>query len=594
MSITTQPIYFKSGCESLFGWLHLPPQHLRLDRGIVVCKPFGYEAICAHGSIRAFADACASAGATVLRFDYTGTGDSSGGDSEADELSQWCTDIRAAMAALRQTCHISRIGLLGMRLGASLAAMVAADDPFVEDIIAVAPVVSGRRYLRELRAFQATSYSAAAQSDHAVESPDGMEVTGFRLSKASVDRLAKIDLLGMDKRAIPNALILDRGDLPSAKPWADALIRLGTDAHYYTLPGLVEMIATPHAAQVPSEMIDAVAKYLARNKQSYELATQNAPPVADERTASMHLITAEGSLLVERALFVDDGGTLFAIATQLQHPAAPNRNSQSRGVVMLNGGATSHIGPNRMYVELARRWAAHGYFVLRLDLAGIGDSATRPGHSGNEVYPPGALDDVSAAISFLRREYGVQQVTLTGLCAGAYHALRSAVSGLHVNTVLLVNPLTFYWKQGSKLSDLQIANVVGNAGVYAERVLSGKSWRKLLRGRVNLWRVLMVLLRRGLLTAGSSARDLGRRLHIRLPQDLGWELQSLASRGVRVVFLFARGDVGEDLLRMQGGSAVKTIGDRCRVHVIDGADHIFSQGPARKKLLQLLTSELTR
>jgi hypothetical protein len=45
---------------------------------------------------------------------------------------------------------------------------------------------------------------------------------------------------------------------------------------------------------------------------------------------------------------------------------------------------------------------------------------------------------------------------------------------------------------------------------------------------------------------------------------------------------------------MQGGSAVKTIGDRCRVHVIDGADHIFSQGAARKELLQLLTNELPR
>ena len=67
-----------------------------------------------------------------------------------------------------------------------------------------------------------------------------------------------------------------------------------------------------------------------------------------------------------------------------------------------------------------------------------------------------------------------------------------------------------------------------------------------------------------------------------------------ASRGVRVVFLFARGEIGENLLRMQGGSAVKSIGDRCRVHVIDGADHIFSQGPARHKLLQLLTSELPR
>jgi dienelactone hydrolase len=603
MSITTQPIYFKSGRETLFGWLHLPPENSRSARGIVICKPFGYEAICAHGSIRAFADACASAGAAVLRFDYSGTGDSSGGDSDADEIGQWCDDIRAAVKALRQTCNVGRVGLLGLRLGALLAALVAAEDSCVEDIIAVAPVVNGRRYLRELRAFQATSssaaqsppedISAATHGDQANHLKGCIEVTGFRLSKASVDRLARTDLLVMGTRAVSSALILDRSDLPGAKSWADALLGAGTDTRYRALPGLLEMIATPHAAQVPQEMIGAVAEYLIRSGRINEPLVQSAPSAAHERAASMRLTTADGSRLIERALFVDEERTLFAIATQLAHPAASS-SLGGHGVVMLNGGATSHIGPNRMYVELARRWAARGYFVLRLDLAGLGDSATRRGQNGNEVYPPGALDDVSAAIKFLRREFAVQHVTLTGLCAGAYHALRSAVSGLDINTVLLVNPLTFYWKQGSKLSDLQVAEVVRNPGIYAERLLSLRSWHKLLRGRVNLWRVFMVLLHRALMTVRRSVRDFGRLLNIRLPRDLGWELQSLASRGVRIVFLFARSDVGEDLLRVQGGSAVRSIGDRCRVHVIDGADHVFSQSAARRKLLQLLTSELPR
>jgi dienelactone hydrolase len=603
MRITTQPIYFKSGRETLFGWLHLPPESSRSARGIVICKPFGYEAICAHGSIRAFADACASAGAAVLRFDYSGTGDSSGSDSDADEIGQWCDDIRAAVKALRHACNVGRVGLLGMRLGALLAALVAAEDSYVEDIIAVAPVVNGRRYLRELRAFQATS-SSAAQSppedtsaamhgDQAIHLEDCIEVTGFRLSKASIDRLATTDLLFLRKRAVSSALILDRSDLPGAKLWADALLEAGTDTRYRALPGLLEMIATPHAAQVPQEMIGAVAEYLTRSGQINEPLAQSSPSAAHERAASMQLTTADGSRLIERALFVDEERTLFAIATQPENPA-DSSSLKRHGVVMLNGGATSHIGPNRMYVELARRWAARGYFVLRLDLAGLGDSATRRGQNGNEVYPSGALDDVSAAIKFLRLEFPVQHVTLTGLCAGAYHALRSAVSGLDVNTVLLVNPLTFYWKQGSKLSDLQVAEVVRNPGIYAERLLYLKSWRKLLRGRVNLWRVFMVFLHRALLTAGSSVRDLSRLLNIRLPRDLGWELQSLAARGVRIVFLFARGDVGEDLLRVQGGSAVRSIGDRCRVHVIDGADHVFSQSAARRKLLQLLTSELPR
>jgi dienelactone hydrolase len=585
-------MYFKSGRQSLFGWLHQPEPSRRSDLGIVVCKPFGYEAICAHGSIRAFADACAGAGATVLRFDYTGTGDSSGSDTDANALDQWCDDIRAAMHALRRT-GINRFGLLGIRFGALLAGVVAGGDPSVQHLIAVAPVVSGRRYLRELRAFQATASVESSASTADAGDPQGeLEVTGFHLSKASVDRLGQIDLTRL-QLTIPNALILDREDLPGAKAWADDLIARGTHVQYQALPGFLEMVATPHAAQVPRLMLNSAVEYLSAGPRQPSPPHHHAAP-AEEHAATMQLMTADGARLLERALFVDEAHTLFAITTEIDPslPRAPK--AHPHGVVMLNGGATSHIGPNRMYVELARRWAVRGYFVLRLDLAGLGDSATRPGQSGNEVYPPGALDDVSAAINFLRREFGVEHVTLAGLCAGAYHALRSAISGLHVNTVLLVNPLTFYWKQGSKLSDVQDAEVLAIPGIYAEKVLSIKSWRKVISGRINLWRVLMIFLRRAMMTAGSTARDLSRLLKIKMPQDLGWELQSLAERGVRVVFLFARGDVGRDLLRMQGGSAVKSIGDRCRVHVIDGADHIFSQGAARNELLKLLTSELPR
>ncbi|HTD74404.1 MAG TPA: alpha/beta fold hydrolase [Steroidobacteraceae bacterium] len=587
MSLATRPFYFKSGRQSLFGWLHQPEEGRRSDLGIVICKPFGYEAMCAHRSIRAFADACASAGATVLRFDYTGTGDSSGSDTDTNAVNQWCDDIRTAMDALRLT-GVTRFGLLGIRFGALLASVVAGGDPSVEHLIAVAPVVSGRRHLRELRTFQAT----ASAEEPADESNGAMEVAGFHLSKASVERLAQLDLLGLPA-TIRSALILDREDLPGARAWADALLERGTPVQYRALPGFLEMVATPHAAQIPLSMVSATVEYLSTAARS-PVPRKHIATAADDGATSMRLMTADGARLVERAMFVDEARTLFAITTELENSPPRPRAPHAHGVVMLNGGATSHIGPNRMYVELARRWAASGYVVLRLDLAGLGDSATRPGQNGNEVYPPGALDDVSAAINFLRREFGVEQVTLAGLCAGAYHALRSAISGLHVNTVLLVNPLTFYWRQGSKLSDLQEAEVVANPGIYAEKIFSFESWRKVMSGRVNLWRVFMVFLRRAMMTAVSTVRDLSRLLRIKLPRDLGWELQSLASRGVRIVFLFARGDVGQDLLRMQGGSAVKSIGDRCRVHVIEGADHIFSQGAARKKLLQLLTNELPR
>ena len=35
----------------------------------MLCKPFGYEAICAHRGLRAFANSAAALGVPTLRFD---------------------------------------------------------------------------------------------------------------------------------------------------------------------------------------------------------------------------------------------------------------------------------------------------------------------------------------------------------------------------------------------------------------------------------------------------------------------------------------------------------------------------------------------
>jgi alpha-beta hydrolase superfamily lysophospholipase len=589
------PLYFPSGDQTLFGWLHPARGAATSDAGVVICSPFGYETVCAHRSLRAFADICAASGMPALRFDYSGTGDSSGSVGEADQIAGWCDDIRAAIKVLERTCGVRRICLVGVRLGALLAGLVAAQGA-IDAVIAVAPVTNGRRYLRELRALRADTSAGtagAAPADEAgpVTAEVGLDVTGFRLSQVSVESLERIDLSKLSAGPRTAVLILDRDDLPGAKPWAAALETEGVEVRYEALPGFTDMVSTPHAAVVPAAMTGAMAQWLEHYRRRAEPAEPKPTRISPQAPAHMRIKDESGVDLIERAMFIDGERTLFAIVTEPAERAVGG-DTHGCGVVMLNGGATNHIGPNRMYVELSRCWAARGYVVLRLDLAGLGDSATRPGEDNNQVYPPGALYDVGVAIEFLRRRRGVRNVTLAGLCAGAYHALRSAISGLPVSTVLLVNPLTFYWKQGSTLNDLQISEVVRNPGVYAENSFSLQHWSKLLRSRVKLWRVAMVFLRRGWLTVDSALRDLCRKLRIRIPDDLGWDLQSVAARGIRIVFFFARGEAGSELLKVQGGSVLKRLGDRCHVHTIDGADHIFTQRAARMRLLQLLSSEL--
>jgi alpha-beta hydrolase superfamily lysophospholipase len=121
VTIRRQALYFESGAERLFGWLHLPEQS-GAQMGIVMCKPFGYEAVCMHRSWREFADEFAALGFPVIRFDYAGTGDSSGEDPGADRMDQWTDDVLAALATLRRQTGVREICLFGMRLGVLLAA----------------------------------------------------------------------------------------------------------------------------------------------------------------------------------------------------------------------------------------------------------------------------------------------------------------------------------------------------------------------------------------------------------------------------------------------------------------------------------------
>ncbi len=113
-----------------------------------------------------------------------------------------------------------------------------------------------------------------------------------------------------------------------------------------------------------------------------------------------------------------------------------------------------------------------------------------------------------------------------------------------------------------------------------------------MAGEIDITRLLQLYFRRPLLALESLLRDLARNLRFRLPHDVGWEMLEVAERGVRLVYAFARDEVGIELLRIQAGSAVRRLGDRCRVHIIDGADHIFSQGASRLALEKVLSAEL--
>jgi alpha-beta hydrolase superfamily lysophospholipase len=594
-----EALYFGSSDHNLFGWLHRPSA-APTGVGLVICKPFGYEAICSHRSIRAFAEAAAAIGVPTLRFDYLGTGDSADIDPLADQMEAWLQNVLAAVAELQRRTGVERVCLMGFRLGALLAGLAAQQCKAVNALILVGPVISGRRYLRELRttvlAAALGSEAAEAPNDIAVEassaSTGSMEVGGFSLSAASLAALSLLDLAGEGAPPVRDMLVIDGSSLPVSRGWVETLSALGVRAKYLALPGLIEMVMTaPQFATIPQQMIAAMRDWLGNlvAAQSIGLARQHIEPPASASPAILKLpdIGPEKHALVERPVFFTSEALLFGIVTEPRQGEV-----RRRAVILLNAGADYHIGASGMYVGLARRWARRGYVVLRMDLAGLGDSGTRLGRPDNEIFPPAALDDVRAAIEFLRSRYGVNDITLGGVCSGAYHALRAGVAALPVNRLLMVNPENFFWKEGMSVNDMQMAELVRKPGVYRERMFTVAAWRRLSTGRVNVRYIARIYLNRVLLAVESTLRNAARYLRIRVPGDLGWDLEQIGRRGVSVVFVFARGEPGIDLLALLGGLSVKRLGDRCRVHIIDSADHVFSKSGPRAVLEKILSDEL--
>jgi alpha-beta hydrolase superfamily lysophospholipase len=584
-----EPLYFPAGHHELFGWLHSPPDGGRARAaGVVLCKPFGYEALCAHRSVRVFAERIAALGLPALRFDYRGTGDAADVDPQSDQIELWTEDIVTAVEELRQRAAVEKVYLLGFRLGALLAWRAAARCR-VDGLALLAPVVSGHRYLRELRTARLAALSSAAEADRVPATDGALEASGYRLTAASITTLSDIDLVSLPG-SVQRVLLIDRSDLPAATAWSEALARRGVQCEYRTLPGTVEMLMrAPQFSKVPQAMLETTTEWLARVS-----ATRAAPEVAAARTvhgAGAGTLQVPGEAdeeaLTERPVLFGSEGRLFGIV------AEPRRDeARRRAVILLNAAADNHSGASRMSVTFARSWARRGYVVLRMDLAGIGDSATRPGRPDDEVFPPAALDDIRDAVQLVRTRYGSQDVTLAGLCSGAYHTLRAAVAGLPVNRLLMVNPQNFFWKEGMSLEGLQLAEVVRNPAVYRERLVSADAWKRLFTGEVNVWRIVRIYCHRPLLTLEAALRDAARALRIRLPRDLGSELEELGARGLRMVFVFSRDDPGIDLLKIQGGSSIRRLGERCRRHIIGGGDHTFTHAASRGALQRILSEEL--
>jgi pimeloyl-ACP methyl ester carboxylesterase len=135
------PLYLGTQERRLFAVYEPAAVKDRRARAAVLCYPWGAEYVYAHRTMRQLAVKLSAGGFHTLRFDYFGTGDSGGEDSEANPAAAEA-DVESAIEGLRDIVGAARVTLIGLRLGATLAARTAMRrKEYVEALVLWDPIL---------------------------------------------------------------------------------------------------------------------------------------------------------------------------------------------------------------------------------------------------------------------------------------------------------------------------------------------------------------------------------------------------------------------------------------------------------------------
>ncbi len=221
------PFFFGSSETKLYGVYHPPRAASPRDSGVVLCAPFGQEYMRSHRAFRQLATMLTKDGHHVMRFDYFGTGDSYGEGVEGS-LEQWVEDVGVALEELRDTASVSKLSLVGLRLGASLAAEAASRRIDLSALVVWDAVVDGRTYLDELLRDSGALHNNGARSERA----DVVNVRGFPLTSRMRGRLAELDLLHLARPGAQNVFVTVSEEAPEFHELVRHLDAVGAPVTY--------------------------------------------------------------------------------------------------------------------------------------------------------------------------------------------------------------------------------------------------------------------------------------------------------------------------------------------------------------------------
>ncbi len=226
----------------------------------------GQEQLRAHRAFRNLSARLSKAGWHVLRFDYFGCGDSAGESGEGD-VDQWMSDVVTAIEQARLAHGLAKVSLIGLRLGATLATLVASRRNDIDQLVLWDPILDGRGFLEEQSAIHRGWLGRRAEMCWAPSKQDEevAQVLGFPLTNKMRETLEKIDLLGLSKRPARNVLIIEADENGDARRLDVHLRLFDCDVEYQCLPeAKIWFRLTMSQRVVPNQTLEQIVAWLDR------------------------------------------------------------------------------------------------------------------------------------------------------------------------------------------------------------------------------------------------------------------------------------------------------------------------------------------
>lgn len=232
------------------------------DRAVLFCYPGGHEYIRIHRAYRQLASQLNKIGCHAFRFDYFGTGDSAG-DHHEIKMTRWIEDVHYAVKELQALSSVRFVDLVGLRLGALIAAKVASEIKAVKRLVLWEPMLSGQEFIDEMKDHIART---GTSESNFIDNRQSLHLNGYEFSKESLQSIAEFSMNDFEWKNKPKIMSLTAREesMKSINEYFESHL---ANHEMLLIPGLTDwnILDSIGGLFLPMDSVNAVSSWIEKN-----------------------------------------------------------------------------------------------------------------------------------------------------------------------------------------------------------------------------------------------------------------------------------------------------------------------------------------